>query len=294
MSSVQKIIDAALTLSTITSVNKEGLLAHRKELESALNSLQILLQPTAHDTQDNEPTELAGQSCQPASSICSNQQANTRPTTTQPESPQTTASPRKSPQTTQPTVIPQPRSPQPTSPQPTSPQQTASPQPMSPRPTVSDQANIEQLMAQLDREERTILEVFRTTSKFAVHHLSWETEDPLLNDAKINKSCAHETLRNVLGSLILADQYTKWEIQNGKKPRVDVLLADLGSGNRNSRYKDYINTKPSMQNKDRGRRFLEYGVKYRVFGHLFAAHAGNGSIFPHHALLQMETDRGTI
>lgn len=151
---------------------------------------------------------------------------------------------------------------------------------MSPRPTVSDQANIEQLMAQLDREERTILEVFRTTSKFAVHHLSWETEDPLLNDAKINKSCAHETLRNVLGSLILADQYTKWEIQNGKKPRVDVLLADLGSGNRNSRYKDYINTKPSMQNKDRGRRFLEYGVKYRVFGHLFAAHAGNGSIFP--------------
>ncbi|TQB77087.1 hypothetical protein MPDQ_005573 [Monascus purpureus] len=128
--------------------------------------------------------------------------------------------------------------------------------------------------------QRTILEVFRTTSKFAVHHLSWETEDPLLNDAKINKSCAHETLRNVLGSLILADQYTKWEIQNGKKPRVDVLLADLGSGNRNSRYKDYINTKPSMQNKDRGRRFLEYGVKYRVFGHLFAAHAGNGSIFP--------------
>ncbi|PLB52051.1 hypothetical protein P170DRAFT_95784 [Aspergillus steynii IBT 23096] len=51
MASIQKILEAVTTLSTIQDEDKQSLLIHRKELESAINNLQDVLQSSNCTTQ---------------------------------------------------------------------------------------------------------------------------------------------------------------------------------------------------------------------------------------------------
>ncbi|KAL5365088.1 hypothetical protein BJX96DRAFT_158512 [Aspergillus floccosus] len=75
------------------------------------------------------------------------------------------------------------------------------------------------------------------------------------------------------------DRVEKVKRKERRKTRVEALCHDLNAGNRSTFYKEYVDGSDNFRDKEKAKRYIEFGVKCLVFGRIFVRHtqvyAGN-------------------
>ena len=273
MSSVQAIVHATTTLSQIQGADREALLlTHCKELESAFHNLQALLQPVV------PPVTLPATSpdVQTIPATCSSPNAS--------DTPQETSGPRG--------ILPAPAD---------CAASDASQIALEEDKRKEDDNEIlpdwvRALIKRLKKCECEILRYPCQPSQFAVSpETDWVFEDPRIVDISfLDKNKSPDTkFRSGLSALSLADEYTEWERSYGTT-RVDNLLENLNSalGRKDAAYKEYVDScSDHFKNKEKAWKYIEYGVKFRVFERIYLARVG---VSTHAGIAKAGTHLGVI
>lgn len=269
MSTVQAIVHATTTLSQIQGADREALLlTHRKELESAFHNLQALLQPVVPPV----PLSTTFPDVPTTSATCASPNAS--------ETPQETSGPRDTPSA--PAAC------------------AASDASRVALAADTDDNNILPvqvvfLMERLKNREREILKYSYQPAQSAVFpETDWVFEDPRIVDISLSDRSTKSPdtkFRSGLSALSLADEYTEWERTSGTT-RVDTLLENLdsASGKKNAAYKEYVDSSDRFKNKGKAQKYIEYGVKFRVFEKIYSAHVEVST----HACIKAGTHLGAL
>lgn len=273
MSSVQAIVHATTTLSQIQGADREALLlTHRKELESAFHNLKALLQPVV------PPVTLSATfpDVQTISATCTSPNVS--------DTPQETSGPRG--------ILSAPAE---------CAASDASRIALGADTHKEDDDKIlpdrvRALIKRLKRCEREILRYPYQPAQFAVSpETDWVFEDPRIVDISfLDKSKSPDTkFRSGLSALSLGDEYTEWERSYGTT-RVDNLLGNLNSalGRKDAAYKEYVDSRSDrFKNKEKARKYIEYGVKFRVFERIYLARV---EVSTHAGVLKAGTHLGVL
>lgn len=264
MSTIQAIVHATTTLSQIQGADREALLlTHRKELESAFHNLQALLQPvipsvTLPTTSRDVPT---------TSTTCASPDAS--------EIPQETSGPQDSLSASAPAVCAV---------------SDASQIALATDTRKTDDNNflpdrVKALMERLKKREHEILKYSYQPAQSAVfHETDWVFEDPRIVDISFSDESTKSPdtkFRSGLSALSLGDEYTEWESFFGTT-RVDTLFGNQNSasGRKGAAYKEYVDSSDRFKDKGKAQKYIEYGVKFRVFERIYltrvevSTHAG--------------------
>lgn len=242
MSTVQTIVHATTTLSQIQGVDREALLlTHRRELESAFRNLQALLQPVV------SPSPSATFPDVPAVSRCTSPNASDTPETYVPRD------------IVSANVI-----------------QEASEAVQAVEDIHKDSDNIprqvEALLNGLKKCENEILKYQPAQSDCFATNLA--SEDPrIVQISHMDSTTLDKKFQSGLSALSLADEYTEWERQFIGITRKDTLLRNLKSASdrKGSVYKEYVNSSDHFKDKGRAQKYIEHGVKFRVFERIYSA-----------------------
>lgn len=253
MSSVRVILQATTTLSQIQGADREALLlTHRKELESAFHNLQELLQPAARPvtlsaTFNGIPTTSAAYAS-PDASGAPQETFGSRDTLSIPA--ECIAS-------------------------------DASRIARAGDTRKEDDDNIlpnqvKTLIERLKKCEHQILTYpYQPAQSAVLPETDWVFEDPCIVDISfLDRSKSPDTkFRSGLSALFLGDEYTEWERSYGTT-RVDTLFGDLNlaSSRKDAAYKEYVDScADRFKHKEKARKYIEYGVKFRVFEKIYLA-----------------------
>ncbi|KAF7122442.1 hypothetical protein CNMCM5793_000467 [Aspergillus hiratsukae] len=283
MNSVQAILEAATVLSKIEDADRQDLLSHRHELESAFAKLQALLQPVSPRATSPSTTleTLSGSDACAALERSQTLAASPRPPiAVVPAVPAVPTASNASPGTPRPGDI---------SLSPASAAPDASSESPSPGSHDQDDAGenqfpgpVQELMKSLTRHEGEILTYFHQQPESAVFAGKDSTsEDPrivYISQLEKKKATPDAKFRSGLSALSLEHDYTEWE-RSHRKARVDSLPEDLNSATsrRAAAFKEYVDIcSDRFQDKAKARRHIEYGVKFTVFGKIYSALAKEG------------------
>ncbi|KAF7134038.1 hypothetical protein CNMCM5793_005618 [Aspergillus hiratsukae] len=297
MNSVQEIIDAATVLSRIEYADRQDLLSHRQELESAFMKLRALLQPVTPAA--SSPATILNTSS--GSDTCAALEhpqvvaaSSPPPAPVVPATPAVPDASNALPATPRPPNIPS---------SPASAAHNASPAVLTPSSHNSDEANhfpgpVLDLMESLTKYEGQITPYLQQRPASAVFSgKDWASEDPRIVDiSQLDKKTAtpDAKFRSILSALSLEHGYTEWERPH-RRARVDCLLEDLNSasGGRRAAYKEYVdNFSDRFRDKAKARKYIEYGVKFNVFGKIYSALAKVSSSV--HVHTPLDTHLGVI
>jgi hypothetical protein len=239
MNSIQAILEAATVLSRIEDADRQDLLSHRHELESAFAKLQALLQPVSPRATSPSTTLVTSSGSDAFAAL---------------ERPQTLAASQRPPLA----VVPAPPA------VPVEPaasnvfQGTPRPgdislSPASAAPDTSSECRgpgadqedaggdqllgpVQKLMKSLTRQESEILTYLDQQPECAVFAgKDWTSEDPrivYISQLEKKKVTPEATFRSGLSAISLEHDYTEWERLH-RKARVDSLLEDLNSATSN-------------------------------------------------------------
>jgi hypothetical protein len=284
MNSVQAILEAATVLSRIEDADRQDLLSHRHELESAFAKLQELLQPVSPRA-SSPSTTLEPSS---GSDACA---ALERPRTLPayprlpiavvPATPAVPAVPAEPAASNVLSGTPRPGD---ISLNPASAAPDTSSESQRPGPHDQDDAGenqfpgpVQKLMKSLTRHEAEILTYLDQQPESAVFAAKdWTSEDPrivYISQVEKKKATPDAKFRSGLSALSLEHDYTSWQRAHGKA-RVDSLLEDLNSATNlwAAAFKEYVDIcSDRFQDKVKARKHIEYGVKFTVFGKIYSA-----------------------
>ncbi|ODM21117.1 hypothetical protein SI65_04170 [Aspergillus cristatus] len=151
------------------------------------------------------------------------------------------------------------------------------------------------LMERLKKCEHEIPKYSYQPAQSAVFpETDWVFEDPRIVDISLSdrRTKSPDTkIRSGLSALSLADEYTEWERTSGTT-RVDTLLENLNSasGRKHAAYKEYVDSSDRFKNKGKAQKYIEYGVKFRVFEKIYSARVEVSA----HACIKAGTHLGVL
>lgn len=122
------------------------------------------------------------------------------------------------------------------------------------------------------KKEKVIIKQLSLSEPIAVSpETDWIEEDPCVVDVQLaSKSSVYsDKFRGGLGRCILADRYLSWENRKYGTSRVEILGADLCSGDRHHHVQEYVETNSALKNKQTARKAIGQGIKYWVFEKLY-------------------------
>ncbi|THC93579.1 hypothetical protein EYZ11_006932 [Aspergillus tanneri] len=240
MDSIQAIIQAAATLSNIEDADKESLLSHREELESAYQHLKALLQcsPATHASAPQETSAFDAPNTQAAASSPLGT-LTSEPSGTQPAAPEDVA--RKKTEEFMKSLD-------------------------------SHQEEIKEFLDNI-KEPVLLSSTDWTLEDPYIVDISFTDKNapPLV---KFRSLLGAIGLADEYIVWERADlQKTKGKRKKRINARLDALCDDLSSGNKKSScFERYVRENPDkFDNKEMAKRYTEFGLKYRVFGKIYSS-----------------------